>query len=206
MKKLTQEERSTLKELSPRWRGHTFFWLACRASLSEARRQTPAKSESGPQPTDQTSSTGGNHAQTLLGAPWQWRESRSWRSWWLFLHPSCQRSYREPGKRKQSRPSSFLWPRLTLPATFLRPTITACRSGSSWKSYPIYHPDLGLTKDGVFPWARWVIREKGKLEVGNLGCAMCHTRLMPDGSLIEGAQGNFPFDRVIAHRIREGVV
>jgi mono/diheme cytochrome c family protein len=63
---------------------------------------------------------------------------------------------------------------------------------------------LDLTSDGVFPWARWVIREKGKLEVTNLSCAMCHTRLMPDGSLIEGAQGNFPFEWVTAWRIRQG--
>ena len=63
---------------------------------------------------------------------------------------------------------------------------------------------LELTSDGVFPWARWVIREKGKLEVANLSCAMCHTRLMADGSVIEGAQGNFPFEQITAWRIRQG--
>jgi mono/diheme cytochrome c family protein len=30
---------------------------------------------------------------------------------------------------------------------------------------------------------------------------MCHTRLMPDGSVIEGAQGNFPFEKIIADAI-----
>jgi len=64
--------------------------------------------------------------------------------------------------------------------------------------------EIGLTSEGVFPWARWVIRESGRLEVGNLACAMCHTRLMPDGSVVEGAQGNFPFERVTAWRIRQG--
>lgn len=64
--------------------------------------------------------------------------------------------------------------------------------------------DLGLTSEGTFPWARWVIREKETLEVTNLSCANCHTRLMPDGSVIEGAQGNFPFERVTAWRIRQG--
>jgi hypothetical protein len=49
-----------------------------------------------------------------------------------------------------------------------------------------------------------VIREKGKLEVTNLSCAMCHTRLMPDGSVIEGAPGNFPFEWVTTWRIRQG--
>lgn len=63
---------------------------------------------------------------------------------------------------------------------------------------------IGVTSDGVLPWARWVVREQGRLEVGNLSCAMCHVRLMPDGSVIAGAQGNFPFERVIAWRIRQG--
>lgn len=62
--------------------------------------------------------------------------------------------------------------------------------------------DLGVTADGIFPYARWVIRERGKLEVGNAGCAACHTRLLPDGTVVEGAQGNLPLDRIIAERIR----
>lgn len=71
---------------------------------------------------------------------------------------------------------------------------------------PAWYEEVGIdvTNEGVLPWARWVIREKGKLEVGNLACAMCHTRLMPNGSLIEGAQGNFPFEQVTAWRIRQG--
>ena len=60
-----------------------------------------------------------------------------------------------------------------------------------------------VTPDGVFPYARWVIREKGKLEVGNAGCAMCHTRLMPDGSTIDGAQGNLPFGSAVGHLVAD---
>jgi hypothetical protein len=66
--------------------------------------------------------------------------------------------------------------------------------------------NIGVTKEGIFPYARWVIREKGKLEVGVLSCAMCHTRLMPDGSTIEGAQGNLWLEGIIANRIRQGRV
>jgi hypothetical protein len=55
------------------------------------------------------------------------------------------------------------------------------------------------TRDGVVPFYRYVIREKGKVELGILSCAMCHTRVMPDGSMIKGAQGNFPIDRVLAN-------
>lgn len=60
---------------------------------------------------------------------------------------------------------------------------------------------MPLSADGTFPFARYVVREKGKVEVGNLSCAMCHTRVMPDRSVIHGAQGNFPFDGVFAAAI-----
>ena len=36
------------------------------------------------------------------------------------------------------------------------------------------------------------------MEVGSLACASCHDRLMPDGTMIKGAQGNFPFDRALS--------
>jgi hypothetical protein len=59
-----------------------------------------------------------------------------------------------------------------------------------------------LTRSGEMPFARYVIRHKGVIEVGNLSCAMCHMRVMPDGTGIRGAQGNFPFDRAIAFNLR----
>ena len=62
-----------------------------------------------------------------------------------------------------------------------------------------------LTKDGIMPFARYVIRKQGILEVGSLACAMCHTRVMPNGDVIKGAQGNFPFDRAIAALLRAKV-
>ena len=59
-----------------------------------------------------------------------------------------------------------------------------------------------LGKDGTLPFVRYVIRQKGKIEVGNNACASCHIRAMPDGTIIKGGQGNFPFDRSIAFGIR----
>ena len=56
--------------------------------------------------------------------------------------------------------------------------------------------------DGVLPFYSYVIRQKGKVEIGVLACATCHTRVMPEGSLINGAQGNFPFDRSVAYEHR----
>jgi hypothetical protein len=50
--------------------------------------------------------------------------------------------------------------------------------------------------NGVSPFSEYVIRERGKVEVGEASCRECHTRLMPDGTVIKGAQGNRPVDRV----------
>lgn len=55
-----------------------------------------------------------------------------------------------------------------------------------------------LTTDGTMPFARYVIREKGRVDIGNTSCAMCHTRMMPGGIAVLGAQGNFPFEHVTA--------
>ena len=65
---------------------------------------------------------------------------------------------------------------------------------------PMWYRRVGvpITKDGVMPFARYVIRKKGVVQVGSLSCGTCHTRVMADGSVIKGAQGNFPFDRAIA--------
>lgn len=59
-----------------------------------------------------------------------------------------------------------------------------------------------VTTEGVMPFMRWVVREKGKVELGILACAHCHTRLMPDGTIIKGAQGNFPDDRTFGYEQR----
>ena len=59
-----------------------------------------------------------------------------------------------------------------------------------------------ITKDGIFPFMRYVIREKGKVELGVLSCAHCHTHVMPNGTIIRGAQGSFPDDRSFGYEIR----
>ena len=57
-------------------------------------------------------------------------------------------------------------------------------------------------KDGTLPGYNYYISEKGKVEVGNLSCASCHTRVMPDGTILKAAQGNFPFDHNAAVTFR----
>ncbi|MEP6570174.1 MAG: di-heme oxidoredictase family protein [Acidobacteriota bacterium] len=58
-----------------------------------------------------------------------------------------------------------------------------------------------LTREGVMPFMRYVVRERGKVEVGILACAHCHTRVMADGNTIKGAQGNFPDDRTFGYEM-----
>ncbi len=58
---------------------------------------------------------------------------------------------------------------------------------------------MPVTKDGILPFVHYVIREKGKVELGSFSCEMCHTRVMPSGTTIKGAQGNFPFERAGTH-------
>lgn len=61
---------------------------------------------------------------------------------------------------------------------------------------------MPVAKDGTIPFARWVIREKGKVELGSMGCNTCHTRVMPDGTVVPGAQGNNPGDKQGAWMLR----
>src|SRR5262245_23023661 len=44
-----------------------------------------------------------------------------------------------------------------------------------------------LLKDGTMPGLRYVVRKKGNVEIGVLACATCHSRVMPDGTLLRGA-------------------
>jgi hypothetical protein len=60
-----------------------------------------------------------------------------------------------------------------------------------------------VTKDGVMPFSRYVIRKQGMVEAGSGSCVMCHARVMTDGTLLKGAQGNFPADRILADNLRQ---
>jgi len=63
-----------------------------------------------------------------------------------------------------------------------------------------------LTKAGALPFVSYVVREKGKVELGTFACAMCHTRVLADGMVIKGAQGNFPIDRANGFGFRHAPV
>lgn len=60
---------------------------------------------------------------------------------------------------------------------------------------PQYYKDLKLklTRNGIYPYAQYVVRRKGVVELGYASCANCHIRVLDDGSIVKGAQGDFPF-------------
>ena len=62
---------------------------------------------------------------------------------------------------------------------------------------------IPITRDGVVPFAVYVVREAGNVELGQLGCATCHTRVLDDGAVILGGPGNFDFDPSWSRAFRE---
>lgn len=69
---------------------------------------------------------------------------------------------------------------------------------SGW--YQAVKPTVGY--DGALPGIRFVIRKKGKLEIGLNACSMCHSRVMPDGFITMGAPGQFTYDAAVAEDMR----
>ena len=63
-----------------------------------------------------------------------------------------------------------------------------------------------ISKDGTLPFYRYTVQRKGEVRLGVLSCASCHTRVLPDGSMIIGGQGNFPMDRAFAYDYRHETV
>ena len=62
---------------------------------------------------------------------------------------------------------------------------------------------LQTTKEGVILGLRYVVRQKGKVELGTDTCAMCHVQVRPDGEVIEGAPNNYtPFGPIMADLTR----
>jgi hypothetical protein len=61
---------------------------------------------------------------------------------------------------------------------------------------------MPVARDGTIPFARWVVRRRGVVELGSMACATCHTRVLADGTVVAGAQGNNPNDRQGANMLR----
>ncbi len=72
---------------------------------------------------------------------------------------------------------------------------------------PDWYKELGVpvAKDGTVPFMRYVVTKRGEVTLGLMGCAMCHSRVLPDGTVVKGAQGNFPFERNLAYTWRKSL-
>jgi hypothetical protein len=62
---------------------------------------------------------------------------------------------------------------------------------------------LPVTSDGIIPVDKYVIRKRGVVEQSSgLSCAACHTRVLPDGTALKGAQIDFAVYPAFAARFR----
>lgn len=108
-------------------------------------------------------------------------------------------------------------PPLETEADWIKAGEIVFRSGISFLSYPVPGTpgeayirgvfkaiDPPLLRSGLMPFGYLVVREKGNVEIAFASCAECHTRSMPDETLVLGAQGNFPLERGIAFNLSKG--
>lgn len=63
------------------------------------------------------------------------------------------------------------------------------------------------TRDGIILEYRWVVDYDGKLKISMASCSSCHSRLMPDGTILRGAPSNFdladsPAARILLSKFR----
>ncbi len=59
-----------------------------------------------------------------------------------------------------------------------------------------------VAKDGSIPFFKLVVRKKGTIEAGTFSCGNCHNKVMPDGSVLKGGQGNYPFDDIFGSGLK----
>jgi len=65
--------------------------------------------------------------------------------------------------------------------------------------------NIPVAANGTVPTSRYVITKKGQVMVASQACSMCHTRVMPNGSILKGAQGKLPFDPGYAYLLHGGL-
>jgi mono/diheme cytochrome c family protein len=91
---------------------------------------------------------------------------------------------------------------------------TADPGAFRWADDPdlVAHEGVTVAADGTIPGVRWLIDHDRQLKITLAECSACHTRILPDGSSVRGAQRNlkwgslpqFSFAAVDEIRRREG--
>lgn len=59
-----------------------------------------------------------------------------------------------------------------------------------------------VAADGTVPFFRYIVQTEGTVQVAVFSCATCHTRVLDDGTVVKGAPGNLPLNRIDADDIR----
>ena len=62
-----------------------------------------------------------------------------------------------------------------------------------------------FTNEGIIPYFSLVVRKKGRVELGSFSCGNCHNKVMPDGLVLKGGQGNFPFDDLFGFGLQKDI-
>jgi cytochrome c553 len=60
--------------------------------------------------------------------------------------------------------------------------------------------------DGTYPWVRYWVVKKGDVRAFFTACGSCHTRVLDDGTVVPGAQGNLNESHYHATRLQGGRV
>ncbi len=63
-----------------------------------------------------------------------------------------------------------------------------------------------VAADGTVPFFRYVVQTPGQVQVAQFSCATCHTRVLDDGTVVKGAPGNLPLNRLDADDTRVGAL
>ena len=80
------------------------------------------------------------------------------------------------------------------------PSAEAFRAYSGSPLYP--RP----AKDGTYPWIRYWVNRKGDVRAFFTECGSCHTRVLEDGRVIPGAQGNLNESFTLAAALQRGAL
>jgi hypothetical protein len=69
---------------------------------------------------------------------------------------------------------------------------TASAAAFAWADDPdlAAHQHVIVARDGTIPGSRWLVDHDGILKLTITECSGCHTRVIPDGSVVYGAQTN----------------
>lgn len=64
------------------------------------------------------------------------------------------------------------------------------RTAEQWREFSGTNMYPRSAKDGTYPWVRYWVVAKGDVRAFFTECGSCHTRVLDDGTVVPGAQGN----------------